>query len=117
MATRKGASTMTRRPHCPRCEGFGRVETEFGLVACPEPRHRLEPSVSPCDGPTAGEQVEERYRLWEAAEGSRRTRDRWNGAADDPVAAGCGDRGPALGPADRIARRKPETTNKSAAML
>jgi hypothetical protein len=108
---------MTRRPHCPWCEDFGRVETEFGLLACPEPRHRSERSLSPCDGPTAGEQVEERYRLREAAEGSRRTRDRWNGAADDPASAGCGYCGRALGPADRSARRKPETTSQSATML
>jgi len=76
---------MTRSPHCPRCDDFGRVETEFGLLACPEPRHREETSLSPCDGPTAGEQVEERYRVRDAAEASRRTRDRWNGVRRCPA--------------------------------
>jgi hypothetical protein len=69
---------MAQKPHCPRCDDFGRVETKYGLIACPEPRHRDQVSLCPWDGPTAGEAVEERCRAEEAAEKSQKVRKKWS---------------------------------------
>jgi hypothetical protein len=68
---------MARPIHCPRCDDFGRVESDYGLLVCPEPVHRTESSLCPWDGPTAGELVEQWCRLREMADCSRRTRERW----------------------------------------
>jgi hypothetical protein len=70
--------SRSRPAHCPRCDDFGRVETKYGLLACPEPVHRAEKSLCPWDGPTAGEQFEEWCRLRDSLESSLRTRERWN---------------------------------------
>jgi hypothetical protein len=68
---------MTRPAHCPRCDDFGRVETKFGLLPCPEQVHLTEESLCPWDGPTAGEWLEEWCRLRDSLESSLLARKRW----------------------------------------
>jgi hypothetical protein len=68
---------MTWPTHCPRCDDFGRVQTKYGPLPCPEPVHHTETSLCPWDGPTAGERLEEWCRLRDSLESSLRTRERW----------------------------------------
>lgn len=68
---------MTWPNHCPSCDDFGRVETKYGLLVCPEPAHRFEKSLCPWDGPTPGEWLEEYCRLRDSLERLIRAREQW----------------------------------------
>jgi hypothetical protein len=69
---------VARKTYCRKCDDFGRVETKYGLMPCPEPVHRDQKSLCPSDGPTAGEAVEERCQAEESARQMERTRKKWD---------------------------------------